>query len=216
MNLFIDTPERAAERMERRWQAAGGAPVQAAAAPSPYQQQTDDFDLDEVPGFEAPARRSERSEPAEEAPHGRRRRGRDLGRRGGEARATDARRARDSVPGSTCATADPRAVDTRPTADPRATGPAQGRFVENQDPAPYSVAGEAYREEKAYQRRRAEHGKLVSALRVIATVVLLPLLLVAVFLVSYAITCIVNGASISELSELMTELVTSIRSFFQG
>lgn len=190
MDLFIDTPERAAERMERRWQEAGGRPSMSdgafgeaarasetgSGASSLFESSYDAgstvselLDLDEPSGFEggkdASPAGSGRSDHA--ARHGRR----------------------------------------------RSRGRASGGDASKRPPVPvepYSTAGEAYREEKAYDRRRAKKRKLAGVLRVLAMIVLLPLALVAVFLVSYTLTCILNGASLDEVVLLVDELLAHV------
>ena len=133
MNLFIDTPQRSAERMERRQQLRDvdrrETVRRVADAPEP------DFDLDEVPGCESPCR-------------------------GGLQDAVDAR-----------------------------FGPLE----------PASVAADAYREEKAFDRKRRRRRAWGRVLRVFALIILAPIAIVAVFLISYALTCILNGASLDEL-----------------
>lgn len=87
--------------------------------------------------------------------------------------------------------------------------------VEREPAEPYSVAEEAYRKEKAYDRKRARRRKAAGVLRVMATVVVLPVAVVAVFLVSYGLTCILNGASPDELAQLFGELFARVEGFAQ-
>lgn len=195
MNLFIDTPERAAGRMERRRQGAGcepSAPTGEAVCPSsavfgpaslfePSQGTVvvgpELLDLDEPSGFEdadAPAESGRDCRSIRK----RRRRGR-MGRRSS---------VRERIPGGE-------------SSDGRA------------GPEPQSIAAEAYREEKTYDRRRTRKRKLAGVLRVLATIVLLPLALTAVFLGSYALTCILNGASLDEVVQLIGELLARMQEF---
>lgn len=69
-----------------------------------------------------------------------------------------------------------------------------------------SIAQEAYREEIAYGRRRARLRKRAAALRVIATMVLVPVVLLLAFIASYVLTCIINGASPDDIAGLLSEL----------
>lgn len=68
---------------------------------------------------------------------------------------------------------------------------------------PFSQAQHTYQEEIAYDRRRTRRRALGVVVRTLAFVVLLPLLLIAAFLISYAVTCILNGASPEELAQQM-------------
>lgn len=145
MNVFIETPQRAAERMEReqrlreeRWRAAarfgGASAAQASGTRRVAGASNPDFDLDEVPGCESPG-----------------------------------------------------------TASDAAMGALRG------EPEAASIAADAYREEKAFDRKRQRRRARSRVLRILALMVLVPLAIVAVFLVSYALTCILNGASPEEL-----------------
>ena len=144
MNLFIDTPQRSAERMERRQllrEADRRETVRRVAdAPEP------DLDLDEVPGCESP-------------------------RRGGPQDAAGT-----------------------------SFGPLE----------PTSVAADAYREEKAFDRKRRRRRARGRVLRVFALIILAPIAIVAVFLISYALTCILNGASPDELVDSFANLFVRI------
>ena len=108
----------------------------------------------------------------------------------------------------------------------RGTG-AVGRERERGEPIPvpreapmppaheaYSVAQEAYREELAFDRRRARSRKVRSVLRVAGLIIGIPLLLVAVFIGSYICTCILNGATPEEIGELLAGMVTRVTQFF--
>ena len=75
------------------------------------------------------------------------------------------------------------------------------------EPEAASIAADAYREEKAFDRKRRRHRGLGRVLRMLMLIVLTPLAIVAVFLISYALTCILNGAS-------PEELVSSFESLF--
>lgn len=91
----------------------------------------------------------------------------------------------------------------------RAAGSAPSPRPATQAP-PYSIAQESYRAELAYDRKRARSHKASRILRVVALVVLVPVLLVAVFLASYALTCILNGATPEDLAQLMGSLFARI------
>lgn len=196
MNLFIDTPERAAERRERRWQEAGCAPSasagsEACASPAAFGPASlfepsyktavvtpEVLDLDEPTGFEdggASVEPGRTRRPARvDRGHGKRTKPRTVERghtSGGEL------------------------LDGRVEAEPRST------------------AAEAYREEKAYDRRRAKKHRFMGVLRVLVMIVLLPLALATVFVGSYALTCILNGASFDEVVQLVGELFARLQAF---
>lgn len=80
-------------------------------------------------------------------------------------------------------------------------------------PGPYSVAQEAYRAELDHDKKRSRKRKLHGILRVLLMVVLVPVLLVAIFLASYALTCIINGATPEELVRLMGNLFARVEGF---
>lgn len=73
-------------------------------------------------------------------------------------------------------------------------------------PEAYSVQQDSYAQELAFDRRRARRRRWAQRLRTLAMIVLIPLGLVAIFLVSYALTCILNGASPSEVLEHLAAL----------
>ena len=85
-------------------------------------------------------------------------------------------------------------------------------------PEAYSVQQDSYAQELAFDRRRARRRRWAQRLRTLAMIVLIPLGLVAIFSASYALTCILNGASPSEvlehlaaLGQRLGDVVTTIR-----
>lgn len=82
-----------------------------------------------------------------------------------------------------------------------AVSPAGGSAPEN-----YSVQQDSYAQELAFDKRRARRRRWVQRLRTLAMIVLIPLGLAAIFLASYALTCILNGASPSEVLEHLAAL----------
>lgn len=76
-----------------------------------------------------------------------------------------------------------------------------------------SIAAEAYREALAYDARRARRAKAARVGRVLAMVVLTPVAMALIFLASYALTCIANGATPEELVVLMGELLHRVAEF---
>lgn len=92
-------------------------------------------------------------------------------------------------------------------------------------PAPetYSVQQDSYAQELAFDKRRARRRRLGQSLRTLAMIVLIPLGLAAIFLVSYALTCILNGASpnevlqhLSALGRRLGDVVTTIRAGWES
>ena len=73
--------------------------------------------------------------------------------------------------------------------------------------------GDEYWQERAYDRRRQRASKLRRVLRVAIAVLLVPVILALVFVAAYALTCIMNGASPSELAELLGVMVERAGSF---
>lgn len=74
------------------------------------------------------------------------------------------------------------------------------------DPGAYSVQQDSYAQELAFDKRRARRRRWAQRLRTLAMIVLIPLGLAAIFLASYALTCILNGASPSEVLEHLAAL----------
>ena len=74
------------------------------------------------------------------------------------------------------------------------------------DPGAYSVQQDSYAQELAFDKRRARRRRWTQRLRTLAMIVLIPLGLAAIFLASYALACILNGASPSEVLEHLAAL----------
>lgn len=90
-------------------------------------------------------------------------------------------------------------------------------------PEAYSIQQDSYAQELAFDKRRARRRRWVQRLRTLAMIVLTPLGLAAIFLVSYALTCILNGASPSEvlehlaaLGQRLGDVVTTIRAGWES
>ena len=92
-------------------------------------------------------------------------------------------------------------------------------------PAPetYSVQQDSYAQELAFDKRRARRRRLGQRLRALAMIVLIPLGLVDIFLASYALTCILNGASPNEvlqhlaaLGQRLGDVITTIRAGWES
>ena len=94
-----------------------------------------------------------------------------------------------------------------------AVSPAGGVASES-----YSVQQDSYAQELAFDKRRTHRRRLGQRLRTLAMIVVIPLGLVAIFLASYALTCILNGASPNEvlqhlaaLGQRLSDVITTIR-----
>lgn len=92
-------------------------------------------------------------------------------------------------------------------------------------PAPetYSMQQDSYAQELAFDKRRARRRRVGQRLRTLAMIVLIPLGLAAIFLVSYALTCILNGASPNEvlqhlaaLGQRLGDVITTIRTGWES
>lgn len=99
-----------------------------------------------------------------------------------------------------------------------AVSPAGGLAPEN-----YSVQQDSYAQELAFDKRRTRRRRVGQRLRTLAMIVLIPLGLAAIFLVSYALTCILNGASpgevlqhLSALGQRLGDVITTIRASWES
>ena len=80
----------------------------------------------------------------------------------------------------------------------------------------YSLEQEAYREELAFDRCRQRRRRVLAAVRLLAAVVLVPIALIALFIASYALTCIASGATPAEVGELLHDLFYSVATALQA
>ena len=108
------------------------------------------------------------------------------------------------------------------SASAAALGPELARGGE---PVPdaYSVQQDSYAKELAFDKRRSRRRRLGQRLRTLAMIVLIPLGLAAIFLVSYALTCILNGASpnevlqhLSALGQRLGDVIAAIRAGWES
>ena len=90
-------------------------------------------------------------------------------------------------------------------------------------PENYSVQQDSYAQELAFDKRRTRRRRVGQRLRTLAMIVLIPLGLAAIFLVSYALTCILNGASpgevlqhLSALGQRLGDVMTTIRTGWES
>lgn len=77
----------------------------------------------------------------------------------------------------------------------------------------YSLEQETYRKELAFDRRRARVRRLRCAVRTLALAVAIPVVLLLVFIASYLLTCMLNGAAPEECPQLLQSLGTRIVEF---
>ena len=61
------------------------------------------------------------------------------------------------------------------------------------DDSPHSVAYEEYQAELAFDRRRVRRRRVLAVLRTLVLILAVPVLLVAVFIASYALTFVLSG-----------------------
>lgn len=90
-------------------------------------------------------------------------------------------------------------------------------------PENYSVQQDSYAQELSFDKRRVRRRHLAQRLRTLAMIVLIPLGLAAIFLASYSLTCILNGASpnevfqhLSALGQRLGDVVTTIRAGWES
>ena len=90
-------------------------------------------------------------------------------------------------------------------------------------PEAYSVQQDSYAQELAFDKRRARRRRVGQRLRTLAMIVLIPLGLAVIFLASYALTCILNGASpnevlqhLSALGQRLGDVITTIRTGWES
>ena len=97
-------------------------------------------------------------------------------------------------------------------------GPSNEVASREARPEDYSVQQDEYRQELDYDRRRAKRRTLRARLKTLAMIVIVPLGLIVVFLASYSLTCILNGATpdevVQHLTNLYARLASAIRTAF--
>lgn len=94
--------------------------------------------------------------------------------------------------------------DASPYASPKASQPQLApAFAQAEAAFP---GGDEYWKERAFDRARQRRGKVWRIARVLLFILLIPVALVVVFVAAYALTCIMNGASPSELVEMLSAM----------
>ena len=94
-------------------------------------------------------------------------------------------------------------------------GPSSEAAARDARPEDYSVQQDEYRRELDYDRGRARRRTAHARLHALAMIVLVPLGLIAIFLVSYSLTCILNGATPGEVVQHLSNLVARLSSAIQ-
>ena len=94
-------------------------------------------------------------------------------------------------------------------------GPSSETASREARPEDYSVQQDEYRRELDYDRRRAKRRTLRARLKTLAMVVIVPLGLIVVFLASYSLTCILNGATPGEIVQHLSNLYARLSSAIQ-
>lgn len=186
MNLFIETPQQQAQRLAS---ASGALTVEGARGL--------------FSGVQRPARTMDDAAGAS---------GREGSARAEGAR-VDAERG-DAARGSAVKADVVRTDTARASAVASgAPGPAPVCEAPSASAEPYSIAQEAYRRELDHDRKRTRRHRRGIALRILLTIVLVPVLLFLAFVASYTLTCVLNGATPEELLQLMTQLFDQIQSY---
>ena len=214
MNLFIETPARAAERRarERRpaseFRAGAGSAAGAMALNAPaYGQPGSDNSIYDAARFapmpaQAPPARADafatRQMPSQTGP---------MPRWMIEARAQGAA----ASPPSTGPYEDARFGGA--AARRGAAGPYGGQGGGDPLGERYYPGPAAYQEELAYNRSRAQRRRRAGVLRVLLLIIAVPLMLVIAFVVSYILTCILNGASPDDIAGLLADLADRVRTW---
>ena len=98
-------------------------------------------------------------------------------------------------------------TDARPACDRLDAAPA----FEQPDVA--FAGGDEYWAERREDRRRRRTGAALRIVRALLYVLLVPLALALVFVVAYALTCIMNGASPAELADLLGVMAERLQAF---
>lgn len=113
----------------------------------------------------------------------------------------------------------PTARATESVADVDASGSKRHRLLRRgKSVAPataeeYSIQQESYRKELAFDRARTRRRKALGILRMLAMIVAIPAGLALLFVASYALTCILRGATPDEVLELLQMMLERICDF---
>lgn len=73
------------------------------------------------------------------------------------------------------------------------------------DDPPRSIAYEGYQAELSFDRRRVRRRRVMTVLRTLMLVLAVPVLLVTVFIASYALTFVLSGAGPEEVAEALAD-----------
>jgi hypothetical protein len=122
--------------------------------------------------------------------------GRDVAAQGG----------REAAVRGGCVTAGVAGENAVPQRDPGAACTSGSTSTQGLESSPCSIAGEAYREERAYAARRHRHKLVLGMLRTVGVIVAVPVIVTLVFVASYALTCVLEGATPEELVQALSDL----------
>lgn len=116
---------------------------------------------------------------------------------------------------------DPNTFAGHPDAESRPPRPdssreerRSAREVQNAPEAAPVPLEEAYGSERKYDTRRARRRAVLGIVRAVLLVLAVPLMMAVVFVVSYALTCILDGATPEELIEALAMLYEQARELF--
>lgn len=116
---------------------------------------------------------------------------------------------------------DPNTFTGHPDAEPRPLRPdslreerRSAREVQNAPEVAPVPLEEAYGSERKYDTRRARRRAVLGIVRAVLLVLAVPLMMAVVFVVSYALTCILDGATPEELIEALAMLYEQARELF--
>lgn len=186
MQLFLETPEMRARRLERAADSQMGAAAPSASVCVPdtgaHRRRSALFD----DAFTAPASSIGAPGSSGSTPDGRVRR---VSRsRGGAVRGGAAGQESDAAAASAAASAQASAQPA-----PQADGG-------------YSIEQESYQEALAFHRQRARRSMRRAAVRVVLIALGVPLALALIFIAAYVFTCVLDGATPQEVGVLLIEL----------
>lgn len=105
-----------------------------------------------------------------------------------------------------CVTAGVAGENAVPQRDPGAACTSGSTSTQGLESSPCSIAGEAYQEERAYAARRHRHKLVLGMLRTVGVIVAVPVIVTLVFVASYALTCVLEGATPEELVQALSDL----------
>lgn len=113
---------------------------------------------------------------------------------------------RDAAAQGGCVAAGVAGENAVPQCAPGAACTSESTSAQGLESSPCSIAGEAYREERAYAARRHRRKLVLGMLRTVGVIVAVPVIVTLVFVASYALTCVLEGATPEELVQALSDL----------